>query len=125
MNKKLYDSLLKDLKSIGIDTSDMTIVLRPFHKRFHGRYLFNERKMFLYIYQDKEQNNLRPYIDTLKTAIHESVHHIMGLKQVMHKDITHGKEFHALYDLFISFADELGLLDEKRNNDFTGKHWSF
>ena len=119
MNKKIHDCLLQDLQSIGIDTSKITLVVRPFHKRFYGRYLFNERKMYIYIYKDKEQYELRPYVDTLKTAIHEAVHHIMGLERPLHRGETHGQEFYDRYNLYISFADELGLLDEKRNFDFT------
>jgi len=108
----LYQSLVEDLLAVGIDVESMTLVVRPFHSRYHGRYLFDKRKAYVYAYEDKGCTRPRHYCDVLETAIHEGVHHMMNLAGVNAKGQAHGDEFCNACDHYMLAAKKMGLSDK-------------
>ena len=96
----LKERILNDLIKIGIDTKGFELVLRPFSKSYYGRYLPKTQKVFVYVYADKELNNLYPYNQLFRTVLHEVVHHIQWSdpEYVRIKGVMHNTEFYRLYN---------------------------
>ena len=110
----IRDTLIKDLKRIGVDVDSMTLEVRPYHSRYFGRYLFDRSKVFVYIYADKTKRKLRPYVEVLETAIHEATHHMISREKAVARGETHNQEFHEKFKKYMRLAARLGLLKPLR-----------
>ena len=106
----LHETLLRDLKRIGIDVDSMTLAVRPYHSRYHGRYLFDVSKIFVYIYVDKTKHKQRTYEEVLETAIHEATHHMISRERTVTRGETHNNEFKERYGRYMKSALKLGLI---------------
>ena len=111
--KALRQRLLNDLMTLGIDTKGFELVLRPFSKSYYGRYLPKTKKVFVYVYADKELNSLYPYEQLFRTVLHEVVHHIQwsSSEYVRVKGIMHDEEFYKLYNKLLSKHKEKGAIN--------------
>jgi hypothetical protein len=74
VEQTLFDSLRYDLHIIGVPL-DFTLILKPYSKKYYGRYDPNTRKLVLYLFEDEKCTTMRAYEEILKTAIHEATHH--------------------------------------------------
>ena len=110
----IHDTLIKDLKRIGVDVDSMTLEVRPYHSRCFGRYIFDRSKVFVYIYADKAKRMMRPYGELLETAIHEATHHMVSRDRTVKRGEAHDREFNRRYGKYMKFAAKLGLLKPKR-----------
>lgn len=108
---ELRDALMRDLGRAGVDTSALTLVVRPYSGRYLGRYLFAESKAYVYACEDRDGRRPRPYCLLLETAIHEAAHHLMSLCGPVARGETHSGEFWRIYYKYIGRAEELGLFD--------------
>lgn len=109
--------LLKDLKSVGIET-DFTLDLRGYSKTYDGRYHSKEGKIV--IYAREEDGNLRKYSELLEIAIHESVHHYQWRhdpKFVRLRGVMHNADFWKRYDMLMTKAKEKGIMKEDDKDD--------
>ena len=115
MTEKLQECLTKDLHLTGIDTDSVTLLVRPFHSRYLGRYLFPERRVYVYQYADRGLTKRRDYRDLLETAIHEGTHHMMNIDGMNAKGLAHGEEFYLRYKKYMDTAKEKGLFRQTLN----------
>lgn len=120
MREYLHDSLLQDLRAIGIQ-ENFNLDIKPYSKTFFGRYNPNTDTVILYVYQDKDCSRLYDYEDLLLTAIHEIVHYIQWHDPnfTRRKGIMHDPEFYSLYNEYADRAKALLLLKEVRSAKFS------
>lgn len=106
--RELYTALLRDLESLGVDTSKFKLVLRPYSKSYYGRYFSKTKKIFLYIYRDENLMYLFPYKQLLETALHEAVHAIQYSQKnyVRVKGVMHDTEFKTLFAKYSEKIDK-------------------
>ena len=100
----LKDRLLCDLKSLRINVEGFELVLKPFSKSYYGRYVPKSKKIFLYVYSDKEQNHLYKYSQLFETLLHEVVHYLQWTDPdyVRVKGVMHNEEFFKLFNRLLS-----------------------
>ena len=97
--ENLKEWLLYDLKHIGIHLSNEELEIRPFSSSYYGRYNVKKQKIIVFMYADKEEFIPYPYMDLMKTAIHEAVHYIQHHNPdfIRYKGVMHNAEFYSLY----------------------------
>lgn len=108
MFNKLHTQLKSDLEKAGIP-KDFLLVIKPFSKRYDGRYNPNTRRVIIYRYEDKEGRVEKPYLELLETLIHESVHHYQWAHDINFnrvKGVMHNKDFNCLFDTWLNKTKE-------------------
>ena len=97
------DRIIKDLKSLNIDTEGFKLVLKPFSKSYYGRYKVSTKTIWVYIYADKQCTKLYPYDRLFETVLHECVHHIQWSDPhyIRVKGVMHNPEFYLIYNRLI------------------------
>jgi len=95
--------LLNDLKYVGIPI-DFNLVIKPFSKRYNGRYDPNSRTVILYRYEDSECTIKIDYNTLLETLVHEAVHHYQWVHDInfkREKGTMHDSNFYYIYNKWI------------------------
>ena len=103
--KSLKNYFYTSLKELGLPT-DFELHFRDHNKRIYGCYDMRDRKIFLYLYEDKECRILYPLSHLYTVIIHEAIHHYQykhenGYKRkkgVMHNSSFKNKMWEVLLD---------------------------
>lgn len=118
LQKRLY----QDLHTIGVlpisplnGKPKISLIVKPYSKIYYGRFVVKSNKMFVYVFKDKECNNLYSYSHILKTAIHEAIHAKQhnSPNYVRYVGVMHDKQFYDYYNFYTKRAIRLKLLPDE------------
>ena len=97
-NEILVSYLKSDLKVLGI-LVDFDLELRGYSKRYYGRYYVNQKKISVFILDEKGQTI--PYHEILDTVLHEAIHHYQHQHDknfVRLHGVMHDLDFKRMYE---------------------------
>lgn len=92
----LGSKLMDDLGKLGLPT-DFTLEVKGYSKCYHGRYTPNKKRVIIYSLNSKGKR--LPYVELLKTTMHEALHHyqwthVKGF--VRKRGVMHNTQFKRL-----------------------------
>lgn len=112
--EELITRLLSDLSQLKLPTYEVDLYIRPFSKTYYGRYfpVYNDKetkpKIYLYPYENSDNNTFMEYDSLLQTVIHEFCHHLQYTSGsfVRNKGVMHNTQFWKLYNHYIKRAKQ-------------------
>lgn len=116
--EELITRLLSDLSQLKLPTYEVDLYIRPFSKTYYGRYfpVYNDKetkpKIYLYPYENSDNNTLMEYDSLLQTVIHEFCHHLQYTSGsfVRNRGVMHNAEFWKLYNHYINRAKQYSMI---------------
>ena len=109
----LKSNILEDLKIIGLPVS-FDLCLKPYSKTHYGKYVIPDNTVLLYVYKNKDRDEVFPYLDLLLIAVHEGVHAMQWHDPyfIRVKGVMHDAQFWELYNKYSDRAKALVLFRE-------------
>lgn len=112
--EELITRLLSDLSQLKLPTYEVDLYIRPFSKTYYGRYfpVYNDKetkpKIYLYPYEDSNNDTFMEYDSLLQTVIHEFCHHLQYTSGsfVRNRGVMHNAEFWKLYNHYTNRAKQ-------------------
>lgn len=100
--KYLSARLLSDARRVGIDTTSLSLHIKPYSKMRWGTYNPKDNSITLYVFLN-EKGKLPQYKKLLAFFIHECVHYTQwnDPEFIRYKGIMHNAEFYSLYEKFM------------------------